>query len=330
MEDDSDSPIRHLEGQGLLLNVFNQLSSIVDLVVCSSVSKNWRALVKDAQPIALEVSCDTCGLLDSFGIAAVMQWLQNKQKQGRLQNVRSLKLSAEALFEEEYSEQMRLQASCFDAALMLSGLWNLRSCVLEGPVHLETAAAILPTTLRCLDITVYEPPEVTYLSLFERFSNLQLLYLQHSEGDQEGIPDVQFILDGSMPSLKTCHISTPFHCQLPSHVDDEHYVFDTFPNILQLQVLVMATTRGSRLANSFFHLKSLLHLEVCMLKGNVPWVVLVVPRSSSVCHLRLVGAPQTDTSLEIEKEKDFTFEARRVQNVLMPKPARTIPFLQFS
>ena len=206
MQHDGDSPICHLEGQGLLLNVFNQLSSLVDLAVCSSVSKSWRALVEDAQPVALDISSDACDLLDDHGITAVMQWLQHKQKQGRLQNVRNLRLCADTLFKEEYTEQMRLQASLFDAALMLSGLWGLRVCVLEGPVHLETAAAVLPTTLRSLDITVYEPPEVTYLSLFERFSNLQLLYLQHSEGDQEGIPDVQFVLDGSMPSIKTSRL----------------------------------------------------------------------------------------------------------------------------
>ncbi len=70
-----------------------------------------------------------------------------------------------------------MQTALFQAAIMSAGFWNLRTCTLEGPFCLETAASLLPTTLQQLNVTVYDPPEVSYLSWFERFVGLQLLYV---------------------------------------------------------------------------------------------------------------------------------------------------------
>ena len=332
-DDDSDCPIRHLESQGLLLNVLNQLSGLVDLAVCSAVSRGWRELAKDAQPVALEISEDKCGELDAFAAASVMQWLQTKQRSGRLQNVRDFRMDDDGLFTAEYSEQMRQQAAFFDAALMASGFWNLHTCYLHGPIHLETAAALLPPTLRKLDIILHETPDISYLSMFERFTQLQSLLLNHTEGEMNpDLPDVALVLDGSIPSLKSCHIAPNFYCTMlpgPEGGDiwDPSYCF---PNIVLLRLLVKGNAAGSRMANSFFQMEGLLHLEVCMLKGGAPWVNIVVPKSSSVLQLRLVGPPETHTTLEIEKEKDFIFEAHRVENVMMPRPARPIPDLHFA
>ena len=313
------SPIRHLESQGLLLNVFNQLHGLDDLVRCTSVSKSWLSLVQEAQPIRLEIGVSSSfPILDADGATGVMQWIQKKQKQGRMQNVRVFWLSAESLFQSDYSEQTRLQAAFFDTAIMATGFWNLRTCTLEGPFCLETAASLLPTTLESLDMTLYDVPDISCLSMFERFVHLQLLYLSCVDG--EALPAAVFLIDGTMPNLRGLHISCPFYI----HHYEDHTLSTCFPSIVQLYVLVMANEDGSQIANALFDLKTLTQLSICILSGTSTWMTVVVPRSSSVSMLRLVGPTGCEVSLEIEKEKDFVFECRRVPNVSMPRPHKTM------
>ena len=84
-------------------------------------------------------------------------------------------------------------------------------------------------------------------------------------------------------------------------------------------MLVLKDAHGARLVQGFFELSHLTYLNLCILDGTLPWIVVVVPRASSVSTLRLVGHKKPVVSLEI-KERDFAFECRGVPNVSMPRP----------
>ncbi len=315
----AENPIHYLESQGLLLNVFNHLEGLDDFIRCTCVSKSWRAIVEQARPLSLVIGGSSeFPMLDYDGVTGVLRWLQTNQKRGHLQNLQNFCLDGETLFLSEYVNQPKTQSALFEAAIMSAGLWNLRTCTLEGPFCLETAASLLPTTVQQLKLTVYEPPDVSYLSSFERFVGLQLLYIS-------GLPDwpgelqplVMFEIDGTMPSLRELFVSTPFCC---TETQQQVNLYLCLPSICQLFVLVLGDPDGARLAQGFFDLSHLTYLDLCILDGTLPWMVVVVPRASSVSTLRLVGHKKPVVSLEIKKERDFAFECRGVPNVSMPRP----------
>ena len=129
---------------------------------------------------------------------------------GPVAKLQNFCLEGETLFLSEYVDEPKTHSALFEASIMSAGVWNLRTCTLEGPFCLETAASLLPTTLQQLTLTVYEPPEVSYLSWFERFVALQLLYilgLPDWPGEEQ--PLVMFEVDGTMPSLRC--FSCPLH-----------------------------------------------------------------------------------------------------------------------
>ena len=255
------------------------------------------------------------------GVTGVLRWLQTKQRQGHLQKLQKFCLNGQALFLSDYVDEPRMQNPLFEASIMSAGIWNLRSCTLEGLFCLETAASHLPTTVQHLDLTVYEPPEVSYLSWFERFVGLQLLYVSGQlAGPAEDQPLVTFEIDGTMPSLKELFMFTPFCCTDTPQVN----LHLCLPSICQLYVLVLGDPCGARLAQGFFDLSHLTYLNLCILDGSLPFIPLVVPRASSVSTLRLVGQQKPEVSLEINKERDFAFESRRVPNVSMPRPIGNI------
>ena len=320
----ADNPIDNLESQGLLLTVFNHLEGLDDFIRCTSVSKSWRAIAEQARPLSLVIGGSHCPMLDYHGVTGVLRWLQTKQRHGHLQNLQNFCLNGQALFLSDYVEEPRMQNALFEAAFMSAGVWNLRTCTLEGPFCLETAASLLPTSVQHLDLTVYEPPEVSYLSWFERFGGLQLLSVSGPYSPEDGQPLVMFEIDGTMPSLREMFMSTRFCTEAEQQVN----LHLCLPSIRQLDVLVLGDPHGARLAQSFFDLSHLTYLGLCILDGTLPWIVLVVPRASSVSALRLVGHKKTKVSLEIEKERDFAFECRGVPNVSMPRPHLQKPSLK--
>lgn len=308
--------IHNLESQGLLLNVFNHLEGLADFIRCTCVSKSWRAIVEQARPLSLVIGGSSdLPVLDYVydGVIDVLRWLQTKQKRGHLQNLQNFCLDVETIFLSDFVNEPKTQSALFEACIMSAGLWNLRTCTLEGPSCLETAASLLPTTVQQLKLAVYEPAESSYLSWFERFVGLQLL----SISGLPGWPLVMFEIGGTMPSLRDLSISTPFCC---TETHQQVKLHLCLPSICQLYVLVHGDPDGARLAQGFFDLSRLTYLSLCILDGTLPWIKLVVPRASSVSTLRLVGHKMPEVSLEIMKERDFVFDCRGVPNVSMPRP----------
>ena len=312
----AENAIHCLESQGLLLNVFNHLEGLNDFIRCTCVSKSWRAIVEQARPLSLVIGGSSFPMLDYDGVTGVLRWLQTKQRQGHLQNLQNFCLEGKTLFLSEYVDEPKTHSALFEASIMSAGVWNLRTCTLEGPFCLETAASLLPTTLQQLTLTVYEPPEVSYLSWLERFVGLQLLYLSGlPDWPGEEQPLVMFEVDGTMPSLRELIMSTPFCCTDTAQVN----LHLCLPSICHLYVLVLGDPHVARLVQGFFELSHLTYLNLCILDGTLPWIVVVVPRASSVSTLRLVGHKKPVVSLEI-KERDFAFECRGVPNISMPRP----------
>jgi len=164
------------------------------------------------------------------------------------------------------------------------------------------------------------------IQFFERFVGLQLLYVSGLPyGPGEDQPLVMFEIDGTMPSLREMFLSTPFCC---TETQQQVNLSLCLPSICQLYVLVLGNPHGARLAQGVFDLSQLTYLGLCILDGTLPWIVLVVPRASSVSTLRLVGYTKPEVSLEIEKERDFAFECRGVPNVSMPRPHRQMSRLK--
>ena len=322
-----DSPIRHLEAQGVMLNVFNQLQGLDDLVVCASVSKSWNSLVREARPSCLMMgSIGQFPALDAEGAACVLRWIQAKQKQN-LQNLREFWLCAEGMFREEY-EEIRLQSAFFEAAIMCTGFWNLQTCTLEGSFCLEQAVALLPTTLKHLQLTTASIPHEFHLYMLNRFLNLQLLFLSSPEDPSD---EVLLVLDGTLPALRKLTFLWPFCITtegMPSAAELQLMLSASSPCLVQASVTICATEAGIVLADAFLSYKGLKELEMIICGGPSRIVNLSVPRSSSLTLLRLVGpVSNVEISLVICK-KSLEYECRRVTNVCMPKAAREMSKMQ--
>ena len=331
-----DCPIRHLEAQGVMLNVFNQLQGLDDLVVCSSVSKTWNTLIREARPICLKIGLSAhFPSLDAAGAACALRWLQMKQKVGHLQNLREFWLFSEHLFRDEY-EEPRLQSAFFEAAIMCTGFWSLQRCTLEGPFCLEQAAALLPATLKQLELRPDIPPVHIDLSAFDRFVNLQLLDLAGAQEDPNAsLPPSRIYFNCNLPALRSLNTHQPFEIWPDPEDDvfDEIYNDDihaALPCLVQLSVCVSANDDGAYLANHFINLKGLRELELYLSDSPARPVLLKVLPSSSLSVMRLVGPQKIpEVSLEIYK-KHLEYECLRVANVFMPKPSRFLTKLQIA
>ena len=322
-----DCPIRHLEAQGVMLNVFNQLQGLDNFVVCSSVSKTWHALVREARPTCLVIG-KAFPALDAEGAACVLRWIQAKQRAGHLQNLREFCLVSEGLFRDQY-EELALQSAFFEATIMCTGFWNLEVCTIEGPFSMEQALGLLPITLKQLALTAHEPPPQLYLSALDRFVDLQLLELAGS--DREG--HYVIIIDGTLPALRSLRLLSPFCVECSEGTG--HTVNDikldlnvVLPCMQQAQVSIIANDAGAVLANALLSCKDLGELDICFVEGPLRVVNLKVPRSSSLMSLRLVGPPKNvEVSLEICKTR-LEYDCRRVSNVWMPKAFVNLSKLQ--
>ena len=333
-----DSPIRHLEAQGVMLSVFNQLQGLDDLVVCSSVSRTWNTLIREARPNCLTIGSEPYfRSLDGEGAACALRWLQTKQRAGHLQNLRDFCLIHQRLFRDEY-EEPRLQSAFFEAAVMCTGFWNLQSCTLEGPFCLEQAVALLPTTLKQLDLTPVVAPREFYLSDLGRFVNMQLLVLA---GTEEALPPSNIYLsDGSMLALRSLKVYEPFQIMMddvaePVEVNHDAQlssrVYIALPRLVQLSVSICADDAGIDLANVFLNLTGLKELAMYLTKSTSRSVVLRVSQSSSLAMLRIVGPRDrsVEVSLEINKEQ-LEYECCRIANVFMPRSSRCLSKLQIA
>lgn len=317
-----DSPIRHLEAQGVMLGVFNQLESLDDLLVCSSVSKSWNTLIREARPNSLKIGAtDYSPRLDAEGAVCTLRWLQAKQRAGHLQNLKEFWLLSKESFRDQY-EQPRLQSAFVEAVVMCTGLWNLKSCTLEGFFCLEQAVAVLPTTLKQLELTPAQPPPQFHLSVLSRFANLQLLALA---GTEEGLPPSYIHLsEYSMPAVRSLKAHKPF--QIVGPYDEQLQALEVevaiaLPCLVQLTVSIPASSGGVALANTFINLKGLKELDMCLVGPPTRPIVLKLMRSSSLALLRLEADDDVQPSLEIRK-RSLEYELYGVTTVLMPRPFR--------
>ena len=323
----NQSLVSHLENQGLLVNVFNQLRAPEDFVSCAAVSWRWHTLVQEARPTFLEIGISSVVSFDANGATGLLQWMQKKQQQGLMQSLRCFELCAQSALILDYESQARLQCSFCDAVVTFTGFWNLHTCILEGFFCLQTAAALLPTALKKLELTVHEVQDDSHLWWFERLQHLQLLYVNLYDLEEQLPCDRKFMLDGIMPSLRELNVEGRFYCSYDD-VPGAESLSECFPNIQQLHLLVPGDNRASGLITDLFHLKTLDHLRICIFAGPAPWVHIDVPGETSVSVFRLVAPKVPEVALTIRQVTGFVFECPGVPHVSMPVPSCPMKPLQ--
>jgi len=83
----------------------------------------------------------------------------------------------------------------FEAAIMAAGFWLARMLAF-WPLCIESAAAMLPTTLQKSNLCLEEAPELIHISAFERSASLQQFSI-----DSQGLGVAEFI-----QQLKQLHL----------------------------------------------------------------------------------------------------------------------------
>ena len=117
----AENAIHHLESQGLLLNVFNHLEGLDDIIRCTCVSRSWRAVVEQARPLSLVIGGSHLPVLEDYDdVTGMLRWLQTKQRQGHLQNLQKFCLDGQSLFLSDYVEELRMQNALFEASMVIA------------------------------------------------------------------------------------------------------------------------------------------------------------------------------------------------------------------
>ena len=151
--------------------IFQQLETPLDLARCCAVSKHWAGGIYSIRPTTMRLHCIHSNITASDSLSEI-RWLQTWHKQGRLQQVQNLVL------EETVPPKYNKRKSWFSQNVIIcAGLWNLRSCSLNGPFCVESAVGLLPTSLQNLSLCPKSGPEDFCLSAFQRFTCLESLTL---------------------------------------------------------------------------------------------------------------------------------------------------------
>jgi len=220
-----------IETEGLLSEVLKHLEQIADLLSCGAVSRSWRAASNDVQPSNLVIGQGFGTRIGLAGMKGILQWLQNKHLQQRLQNTQGLGLVLGSGFAPECFKERRSMAFC-QSVLTLAGCCRLARCYLIGKLCLETAASLLPVTMQELQLRIHgELPDCISLSIFERLHNLKSLIIWPDLANFE--PTVYALLDAKLESLQTLVIR-----ERSLRVDDAFSLAAHLPNLQSLDAVI--------------------------------------------------------------------------------------------
>lgn len=169
-----------------MCTILGKLDNCCDIARCATVSRFWRSAVAHMRPTSLTIP----GLHRPINLTCadqMLQWLQQKHRQGFFRNLRSLSLSLRLHRPADNKSRKALLAGLGLGVLTLAGLWHLETCELQGPFDLGQVALLLPTSLQHLHVVL--DPTCTFqiydegtwhpaqLSAFQRFPRLQMLHL---------------------------------------------------------------------------------------------------------------------------------------------------------
>lgn len=175
-------PLQVLESQWLLQKVISLLENVQDLVNCTAVNRSWKLATKSAQLYLMsEKKATDC-----------MQWLQTQFKQGMFGELAVLYVGtdyaeANRHYDGAISTTPTLLWLFWQPLLMLSGLWCLHTCKLEGAIEIKQAAALLPPCIEDLELCSTQSrlngQMNICLSMFARFSGLHTLGIMLAEAN---------------------------------------------------------------------------------------------------------------------------------------------------
>ncbi len=181
-----------MQGQGILVAVFDQLDNVGDMMRCATVSKAWHQASNHARPSRLRISWVEAQVSQqtegqdkppSAALSAVQKWLKHKHARGVFQRVQELSISMKPSFTQGVSlcESTLCNFSVhrfWRELLQSADCWPVQSCNLENANEsLESTVKLLPKTVRHLKLCIGRLTETIYLSLFDRFPYLQSVEL---------------------------------------------------------------------------------------------------------------------------------------------------------
>lgn len=220
-----------LEHHGLLVEVLKHLSNVQDVLCCSMVSRAWQAASQHVHLESLNFDLHSDEVFFDTWDKDILRHFQQCSSRGNFDelktvDIRIAELSAdmepETCLKTRNRNMYRFlrtmwQSIMLPQAVSVDGdtMTAMTSCRLEGQFRMYKTVVHLPATLQ----HIYLVPSVDgcddeiYLSLFERFCDLQTLevsimygYLAHLHSDLLVPNKPTFVLDAKLKALNTLYL----------------------------------------------------------------------------------------------------------------------------
>ena len=232
--------------------------------------------------------------LDSAGLTTTVQWLQQGHARGAFQRMQKLTILMEGQCTDECLDSNKVP-EFFLSILPLVGLWDkLEQCEIYGNFSIEMAAALLPSGLQQLQLSVARCD--TYdikMSIFGRFSQLIHLELDLTDCQQSEHSQNQIILDCTFPRMTSlCAFGMPL-C-----IAAKHTVTACLPKVTILDVYV-----HSKIAQAVLDMQTLLNLRLTITDMSREHEWVKVKSSSSLKKLSVAGISHKCLCLKVEKDQ---------------------------
>lgn len=275
-----------------ILHIIGSLEQLIDAARCSAVCKTWRAACQELHPTSIIVAPEEYWAytdLKPDGLVRVVKWFQLKARSGCLDSLQRLTVRVSEDHTTEACHQDRRLEQFSQSLSTLAGLWHLQSLELILHSPLDTAAALLPLTLRRLKLEVRtnDLPALVSLSMFEGVKGLEELDLEmwvetigHTElAERQQISG--FILNGELKALTSVKL-----LHWPVRMPADNTLSCYMPKLRHMNVFV-----NSPHAQSLIDLASLRTLTLNVLWFPEPGLNyqdrLEVSASSHLCFLFL-------------------------------------------
>lgn len=232
--------------------------------------------------------------LDSAGLTTTVQWLQQNHARGAFQRMQRLTILMEGQCTDECLDSNKVPEFLL-SILPLVGLWDkLEQCEIFGNFSIEMAAALLPSGLQQLQLSVarHDAYDIK-MSIFGRFSQLIHLELDLSECQTSEHSQNQIILDCTFPRMTSlCAFGMPL-C-----IAAKHTVAACLPKVTILDVSV-----HSKIAQAVLDMKTLLNLRLTIIDMSREHEWVQVKSSSSLMKLYVAGISHKCLCLKVEKDQ---------------------------
>ena len=175
----------------------------------------------------------------------MVQWVQLHQRQGRFADLETLSIDTSAAEDSDpdFDQNQMTRLTLWQPLLALSGLLQLCVCQLRGDFDVHQALALLPVTVRYLDLCPSQlQNEQMNLSAFSRLFQLQELTVQlggvQAPSSWTCIHSIRhnvFKLDAAATFPELIYLTlAPFILSIPAEVE----IADKLPNIYEVSAVV--------------------------------------------------------------------------------------------